>query len=225
MTPRCAQPAMVQISTSDFKVTKIEAALTPIVRYLRPQLGRPVRILNITGIRALESPSRAGRPVLSTGTSNGYRHIDNWLPVHHLSTAQVRAIVDGSRIRHHWAYDSEPGAGDWEGVSRLSCSECILGNQRDCILAARRRPRLAQLYAETEAAIGHDFKEAMSMRRVLSLARQPGGPQPGVVLDENHAEFDALERAVRAQLAKPIHLRASTEFTPVPVGCLSCAWH
>jgi hypothetical protein len=135
----------------------------------------------------------------------------------------VHAIVDGSGQAHHWAYDSEPGARDWGGMSRLSCSICIMSNKTDLILAVRRRPRLAALYAEVEHAIGHAFKLALPMSRILELAEEPGGPKPGVVLDEDGPEFAVLEAAVRAQLAEPVKLRASTDFTTVPPGCLSCS--
>lgn len=209
--------------TSDSKVGKIQVALTPLVNQCRRQLGRPVRILNVTGVRAEESTKRANRPTYSVGYANKHRHQDEYLPVHHLSTAAVRAIVDGSGMAHHWAYDSEPGARDWGGMSRLSCSLCIMSNKADLVLAARRRPRLAALYAEVEHAINHLFKLAMPMSRVLELAAEPGGPEPGVVLEEDGPEFAALDAAVRAQLAGPMSLRASTDFTAVPPGCLSCA--
>jgi hypothetical protein len=46
------------VSASDHKTTKIMVALTPHVKALRRELGESVRILNITGMRAEESPSR-----------------------------------------------------------------------------------------------------------------------------------------------------------------------
>jgi hypothetical protein len=44
------------------------------------------------------------------------------------------------------------------------------------VLAARRRPRLAQLYAAVEQAIGHDFRHQGPIRQILDLAAAPGGP-------------------------------------------------
>lgn len=211
--------------TSDFKIKKISAAVTPLVRALRPRLHRPVRILNVTGIRAQESAPRAARIPYTVAVSNQNRHVDNWMPIHQLSTAEVRGIVDSSGPAHHWAYDSVPGAGDWQGQSRLSCSQCIMGNRRDSVLAARRRPRLARLYAEVEATIGHQFTASTSMRQILAWATQDGGPEPGVVLPENTAEFDALAAAVRAQLAQPTSLAASTRFTTTASACLACSGH
>jgi hypothetical protein len=43
-------------------------------------------------------------------------------------------------------------------------------------LAARRRPRLAQLYAAVEQAIGHDFRHQGPICQILDLAAAPGGP-------------------------------------------------
>src|SRR5256885_15763489 len=51
--------------TSDHKTTKIRAALTPLIRQRRRELGRAVRVLNVLGLRAEESNSRAARPAYS----------------------------------------------------------------------------------------------------------------------------------------------------------------
>lgn len=187
--------------TSDFKTKQIAAAWTPLVRRYRRELERPVRILNILGIRAEEGPDRRKRPTYRNVTSNSARHVDEWLPAHTWPLDEVRALVDAGPVPHHWAYDSLPGAGDWAGQSRLSCSLCILSNQRDLILAARRRPRLAALYARVELVTGYRFRDTLPMSRIIALAREPGGPPPGVVLDEDTSEFVALTAAVDAALA------------------------
>ncbi|MFI9811402.1 hypothetical protein [Saccharothrix variisporea] len=51
------------------------------------------------------------------------RHEDVWLRVHDVATVQIRARVDDNPVGHHWAHDSWPGARDWRGSSRVSCSE------------------------------------------------------------------------------------------------------
>jgi hypothetical protein len=163
--------------------------------------------------------------VYSVKESNSFRQQDDYLPVHHLSTDEVRELVDERALGHHWAYDSEPGAMDWSGMTRLSCATCIMSRRSDLILAARRRPRLATLFAEVERRIGHSFTLAISMRQVLELAQGPGGPEPGVVLDEAGPEFDALERIVLAQANAPVKLPASTEFTTVPISQLARIGH
>ncbi|SFQ31898.1 hypothetical protein [Amycolatopsis rubida] len=118
--------------------------------------------------------------------------------MHHYSTAQVWRTILDSGVPYHWWYDSAPGRGDRAGARRLSCSLCVLGSRHECVLAARRRPRLAALYHEVEQRTGHRFKLDLPMSRVLELAAVPGGPEPGIVLQEQHPEFDALVDRVRA---------------------------
>jgi hypothetical protein len=108
----------VQISTSDFKTSKIRAGWTPLVRQLGAELGRPVRILNVLGLRAEESPARAGRAAYRHVMANGARHVDEWLPAHDWPLGRVWQLCDREGPGHHWAYDSVPGAGDWAGQSR-----------------------------------------------------------------------------------------------------------
>jgi 3'-phosphoadenosine 5'-phosphosulfate sulfotransferase (PAPS reductase)/FAD synthetase len=208
--------------TSDMKTTKIMVALTPHVKHLRPRLGRAVRILNITGMRADESPRRRDLPSYSVASVNQARQVDDYLPVHAMTTAAVRDLVDASGLGHHWAYDSEPGAADWEGMSRLSCSICILSNKSDLILAVRRRPRLAALYAEVETSIDHHFRQGMPVAQIIAWAAEPGGKAPGVVLEENTPEFDEFAAAVRARLAEGAPpLRGGTGFNPTPLATVS----
>jgi 3'-phosphoadenosine 5'-phosphosulfate sulfotransferase (PAPS reductase)/FAD synthetase len=207
--------------TSDLKVSKVDAALTPLVAHLRTHLQRPVRIVNVTGLRAQESRQRAHRTPYAHRSANRHRIVDDWLPAHHLTTSEVWQLIDHSGVPYHWAYDSTPGAHDRAGTERLSCSLCIMGSRHDLILTARRRPRLTALYAEVEQRTGHRFRLDLPISRLISLAKQPGGPQPGVVLDENTAEFDALVHRVHAQLDQPVALRGGTEHTTQP-SCLGC---
>ncbi|HEX6359477.1 hypothetical protein [Actinophytocola sp.] len=199
--------------TSDVKVSKIEVSMTPILRELKRALRRPVRVLEVTGMRAEESASRADLPVLSVGACNSSKVVDRYLPVHSMSTADVRALNDASGVPHHWAYDSAPGANDWEGMSRLSCSLCIMSNLRDLVLAIRRRPRLARLYARVEERLGHRFRANASIASLIVRADEPGWPDPGVVLDEQTPEFDQLEADVLSALDREIPLRGGTGFT------------
>lgn len=187
--------------TSDFKSKQIAAAWTPFVRHHRRQLDRPVRILNILGLRAEESPTRRRRPAYRNVVANSARHVDEWLPAHAWPLHDVRALVDAGALPHHWAYDSVPGAGDWGGQSRLSCSLCILSNQRDLILAARRRPRLAALYARVEDVTGYRFRDTLPMAEIIALAAAAGGPDPGIVLSEDSAEFATLASRIEVALA------------------------
>lgn len=49
----------------------------------------------------------------------------------------------------HWAYS--------QGMSRLSCSFCIMANKSDLRTAAKLRRRLFEKHADLEARIGHTF--------------------------------------------------------------------
>lgn len=138
-----------------------------------------------------------------------------------MTTQQVRDLVDDG-FGHHWTYDSQPGTADWKGMSRVSCALCILSNKRDLILAARRRPRLADLYAEVEQRTGHHFRLGMPMSAIIAWANEPGGTAPGVVLDENTPEFDAFAAAVRSRLTRGrTPLRGGTEFNTIPPAAVS----
>jgi hypothetical protein len=77
-----------------------------------------------------------------------------------------------------------------------------------------------------EQATGHDFRHQGPIRQILDLAAAPGGPTPGIVLEERTPAFDALDAAVR-RLADATKLRATTElatydrpaFAPTCAGC------
>ncbi|MDX3075911.1 phosphoadenosine phosphosulfate reductase [Streptomyces sp. MI02-7b] len=192
-----------QFCTGDWKTKRIFAAWTPIVRQLRPELGRPVRILNVLGLRAEESPDRAKRPAYRNVLTNGQRHVDEWLPIRDWTTKAVRERCDESTVPHHWSYDSVPGAGDWLGSTRCSCSICIMGSRPDLILSARRRPRLTSLYAEVEQVRGHRFRQDLSIAELITMTKQRGGPAPGIVLADDEPEFEFMAAAVRTALGQP----------------------
>jgi hypothetical protein len=63
------------------KESIISTAWTPLVRRLRRELGRPVRILKVMGLRADESRDRAQHPAYRNVLTNGARIVDEWLPV------------------------------------------------------------------------------------------------------------------------------------------------
>jgi DNA sulfur modification protein DndC len=110
-------------------------------------------IVNCMGIRAEESSSRAKRDIwqlkgknYTTTTRTWYE----WLPIHSWSTTSVFDYIRNSGQVPHWAYG--------EGMSRLSCSFCIMASDSDLRTAARLRPDLAAEYCALEAEIGHSFR-------------------------------------------------------------------
>lgn len=132
---------------------------------LLKKLGmRPVRILNAMGMRALESPARAKKPALARdeAASNGRRLVERWLPIHDWTLDEVWRRVNKSGLRPHPAYAL--------GMSRASCSLCVLASKKDLVTAARLRPELAADYLRVEQATGHDFRLNLPMREIIRLA-------------------------------------------------------
>jgi 3'-phosphoadenosine 5'-phosphosulfate sulfotransferase (PAPS reductase)/FAD synthetase len=166
--------------TSDMKTGPTRRLMTALVRELDPrQLGRPVRILDVQGLRADESPTRRQLPPYShnrRASNPTRRHVDTWYPIHGWTKSRVRAYCDASGVAHHPAYDDPPGSGNWAGMPRISCSFCVLAGRDALILAARRRPDLAARYLEVERRIGHRFKAGQSMAQIVQAAAAPAGP-------------------------------------------------
>lgn len=149
--------------TSDIKRGPIWTLYTRLAGELS-HLGRPVRILACIGQRAAESDTRAKLdPVeIDRSASNGRRHVTTWRPIHEWSDAAVWREIARSGLPYHEAYD-------W-GNRRLSCVFCVLGCNSDLVNGARLMPKLAAAYAETEVAVGADFKKGLSMRQIIERA-------------------------------------------------------
>ena len=182
--------------TSDFKRSPIRKVMTALTADARQRYRRDqVRLLNVMGLRAQESPARRrlaafahdGSPTcpcvpcrhkvaasaelkarkekipadlkVGHGASNGRRHVDTWLPVHHLSTDQIWELIAEARTRPHPAYA-------W-GLPRLSCSCCVLASRSALVLSAQLRPDLAARIARLETKIGHRFQHRLSMAEVI----------------------------------------------------------
>ena len=132
--------------TSDFKTGPIERELR---RYLRahPRFGG--RLVNAMGMRAEESPARARKAPWRRNDrmSVAGREVFDWLPVFDLSIEDVFRVIRDAGQSPHWAYAA--------GMSRLSCSFCILASRADLHRAAGLRPQLYRRYAKLEQRIGH----------------------------------------------------------------------
>ncbi|MFD9791329.1 phosphoadenosine phosphosulfate reductase [Streptomyces sp. NPDC059070] len=185
------------------KESVVSSAWTPIVHRLGRELGRPVRILKVMGLRSDEGTDREKRPAFRTVQANGARIVDEWLPVKDWPTDAVKEWHATAPIPYSWTYNSAPGAGDWAGTSRCSCSLCVFASRRDLLLAIGRRPRLARLYAEVEQVRGDNFRPDWRISDLIRHAQQCGAPEPGVVCLDDGAEFAALEAQVHAALARP----------------------
>ena len=132
--------------TSDFKSGPIQRELR---RYLKahPRFGG--QLVNAMGMRAEESPARARKVPWRRNDrmSVAGREVFDWLPVLGLSTEHVFRVIRDAGQAPHWAYAA--------GMSRLSCSFCILASRADLRRAAELRPELYRSYAALERRIGH----------------------------------------------------------------------
>lgn len=144
--------------TSDLKRGPIERELR---RYLarHPRYGN--KIVQCMGMRAEESPGRAKAAVwrYSGRNSKAGRSWYDWLPIHGMAEREVYAAIRDAGERWHWAYD--------EGMSRLSCSFCIMANRSDLRTAARLRPGLFAEYVQLEERIGHTFSPSLAPLSVI----------------------------------------------------------
>lgn len=154
--------------TSDHKRGPIRKIMTTLVAELRDNgtvVDRPVRLLNVMGLRAAESTARARRIpyAANQAASNGKRHVDDWYPIHHYTLPQVWARIAAAGTRPHPAYAA--------GMSRLSCRFCVLSSRADLVCSARLNPQLAEQYATVEAAVGHTFRATLSMADIIAEAQ------------------------------------------------------
>lgn len=129
--------------------------------------GRPVRILNVMGLRGAESSKRAELPALRRDYESSRRIVDIWLPIHNWTEPEVWRDIWASGVRWHWAYDM--------GLPRLSCTLCILAPVTALVRAAILRLGLAKEYAGVEREIGHRFREKLS---ISDLADEIGALSP-----------------------------------------------
>lgn len=162
--------------TSDHKRGPIRTVMTKLVAELRDSgrvTGRPVRLLNVMGLRSEESSARARRAAYAANpsASNGRRHVDDWHPIHHFTVTDVWNRIATAGTRPHPAYAA--------GMTRLSCRFCVLASRADLVCSARLNPELADQYAAIEVAAGHKFRADLSMADIIAEAR---GHQPQLAL-------------------------------------------
>jgi hypothetical protein len=90
------------------------------------------------------------------------RHVDRWLPVHELTTAQVWEVIGQAGTRAHWVYDYLP---------RLSCRFCVLASRSALIRATILGPEGAARRVEQEQRMGHQFRAGQSMASIIEASR------------------------------------------------------
>ncbi|APE46211.1 MULTISPECIES: phosphoadenosine phosphosulfate reductase domain-containing protein [Rhodobacterales] len=146
--------------TSDQKRGPIERELR---RYLAANPRFAGRIVSAMGMRAEESAARWSRHVVRLNNRNsvaGRTWID-WLPIHELSRREVFDAIAAAGQEPHWAYG--------RGMTRLSCSFCIMSSLADLRCAARLRPDLLSAYMALEDEIGHTLRpDGTNLRETLN---------------------------------------------------------
>ncbi|MBQ1048479.1 phosphoadenosine phosphosulfate reductase family protein [Micromonospora sp. C51] len=177
--------------TSDHKRGPGRTLLTLLVDELggRKALGRPARVLQVYGFRAAESSGRAAKHPFTRNdgaSTKTTRDVWDWYPIHHWSDAQVWADIRATGAPYHWAYV--------RGMSRLSCSFCVLASRADLVTAARLLPVKAAAYAQVEAEIGHSFQVGGSKKKPTPK------PIAGVIAGAGRAIEDAPCPACAAEL-------------------------
>jgi len=148
--------------TSDLKRGPIEREVR---RFLKANPRFSGRVVNCMGMRAQESVSRAKAETFRFNARNSKagREWFDWLPIHELTKTDVFKTIRNAGQAPHWAY--------FAGMTRLSCSFCIMASQQDLQTAACLRPDLFQTYSEIEQQIGH----------TMSMSRRPLPEIIGVV--------------------------------------------
>ena len=133
-----------------------------------------MRLLNVMGMRAEESPARARKAVVAVDphASNGVREIVNYLPLHQLPVDAVWRIIAGSQISDlvHPAYRL--------GMPRLSCRFCILASRGALVRSAQLNPDLAAEYLKVEQETGHAFRLGCSIEEVIAEAESATPSSP-----------------------------------------------
>ena len=164
---RFPSPA-VRWCTSDFKRTPIEREIR---RYLKSHPRYAGLVVSCMGMRREESPARAKLTPWrhDARNSKGGREWYTWLPIHALTTDEVFAVIRDAGQSPHWAYR--------DGMSRLSCSFCIMASRRDLRTAARLRPALYREYVALERRIGHTLSP--SRQSLPQLTGIPSDASPG----------------------------------------------
>ncbi|UES40966.1 phosphoadenosine phosphosulfate reductase family protein [Roseibium aggregatum] len=131
----------------------------PIYKFIRNDMkARGASLaLNCTGLRAEESPNRAKKEPLKLNArlSKSGREVWDYLPIQHLTTAQVFSCIRSAGQTPFWAY---------RGNKRLSCVFCIMACDSDLKHGAEQRPELAKAYMDLEEETGWTMFNGRSLR-------------------------------------------------------------
>jgi 3'-phosphoadenosine 5'-phosphosulfate sulfotransferase (PAPS reductase)/FAD synthetase len=159
--------------TSDMKRAPVHRLMTRLAGEKRAAgiTRRRVRILNVLGLRAQESPGRALLAPFARderATNQTVRLVDQWLPVHDWDARQVWERIVSVGTRPHPVYAA--------GMPRLSCRFCVLASRSALVLAARLDSDGAERRAAMKERMGHRFRNDLAMRDIVAEAKTAPGP-------------------------------------------------
>ncbi len=143
--------------TSDLKRGPIERE----IRRIMKERGA-TRAINCMGLRAEESANRAKALPwkLNSRLTNSKRTVHDCNPILQMKEHEVYAAIAAAGQEVHWAYKA--------GMSRLSCSFCVLAGKEDLRTAAKLRPDLFKVYTDLEEEIGHTFRHKQSLKEICA---------------------------------------------------------
>ena len=125
--------------------------------------GRRVRCLNVLGLRAEESDSRAGTPFKVKEGTQTRAIVEEWLPIQGWLTGRFPGGAFDPRRPTVWdriaSSATEPHPAYGAGFSRLSCTVCPLAGVEDVALGALVYPEFAQGIMDIENDTGATFRE------------------------------------------------------------------
>ena len=84
--------------------------------------------------------------------------VDNWLPIHEWTEAEVWTLIHSKSLPYHYAYDL--------GMPRLSCVFCIFAPTQALLLAGFHNRALLADYVAVEARIGHTFQHGKPLIQI-----------------------------------------------------------
>ena len=147
--------------TSEFKRGPIQGFFTARAKAWKdahPELARACRILDIQGIRAEESKTRAAYANVKVRKSTRNQHVTTWYPIQDMTEVQVWDYIRESGVRHHYAYDA--------GMPRLSCVFCFFAKKDALMIAAKHNPELLDAYVSVEKETGFTFKADLALGQI-----------------------------------------------------------
>lgn len=132
---------VIRWCTEELKVIPIRDHLAGLIT----EPGGPV--INVVGIRALESSSRAAMPRAERWKADGRGKLDAWIwrPMHGWTEEDVIAIHQRHGLRPNPLY--------LLGATRVGCWPCIHARKHEIALVARHTPERIDLIREREAKL------------------------------------------------------------------------